>query len=132
MNFKMKYLFLMLLFFSVVVVDAQPRRRGGGPEEMIKREQQNLYENLTDLSDDQKLLLDGIYDEYAVTFEEKMREAFRSRDRTKMRETMQALVQEKDSLIADVLNKKQYKIYEEVSLTGRRRREDSGDDQDNN
>lgn len=99
---------------------------------MIKREQQNLYEKLTDLSDDQKLLLDGIYDEYAATFEEKMREAFQSRDREKMRETMQALVQEKDSLMADVLNKKQYEIYEEVSLTGRGRKEGPGDDKDNN
>lgn len=89
---------------------------------MIKREQQNLYAKLTDLTDDQKLLLDGIYEEYAVTFEEKMQEAFQSRDREKMRTTMEALSAEKDGLIKDVLSEDQFAIYQEISLTNRERR----------
>ncbi len=135
-HLKSIWLFSALILVSTFTIYAQPPGGrpsgpppGGGPEEMVKREKQNLYEKITDLSDDQKLLLDGIYEEYTTTFKEKMQEAFQSRDREKMRSTMEALTAEKDSLIGDVLNEDQFTIYKE--LTVRRRDRKNSEDKDN-
>jgi hypothetical protein len=61
---------------------AQPRGRGPGGfdvDEMIKREKQNVYTAISDLSLDQKLLLDGIYDEFTLSFKELRDEARETR-----------------------------------------------------
>lgn len=115
---------MLILFISSASLLAQPpaggRPPGGGPEEMISREKQALLEQITDLNDDQKALLDGIYDEFANTLKETFEES-RGGDRESRREQMQALLQEKDELIADVLNEEQYAIYENLA-TGKNRR----------
>ena len=114
---------LIMLTFSSF---SQPPggRRGGGPDEMIKREKQALYTKITDLSDDQKLLLDGIYEEFGVTLKETFEEMRNSSstDREGRRAKFMALRKEKDELVKDVLNEDQYKIYEEISAPRRGRR----------
>ena len=87
--------------------------RGGGfdPDEMIEREKQNVYKAITDLSDDQKLLLDGIYDEFSLSFKELREEMRETRDFQAMRPKMEALQAEKNELFGDVLNEDQYAIY---------------------
>ncbi|MDF9799301.1 hypothetical protein OKW21_004564 [Catalinimonas alkaloidigena] len=102
---------------------------GGGPEEMVSREKQALYEQITDLSDDQTALLDGIYDEFATTLKEAFEESRGSNDREARREQMQALRQEKDELIADVLNEEQYAIYEKLAIRRNRRDRESEENQ---
>ncbi len=122
---------MLILFLGISIsMLAQPPgggrggRPGGGPEQMIEREKQTLYSKVEDLTDDQKLLLDGIYAEFAVTLQESMEEMRQSTDRESRREKMEALRKEKDELIADVLNEDQFKIYESISRTRRERRDD--------
>ncbi|MDX1373187.1 MAG: hypothetical protein R3321_11985 [Nitrososphaeraceae archaeon] len=126
-------LILIFLCFSFISFSQGPGggrpggRPGGGPEEMIKREQQALYNNLEDLSNDQKMLLDGIYKEFQTTLEEAMKEMRASGDREGRREKMLALRKEKDALIKDVLSEDQYLIYEDLSkLRGRRGEKSDG------
>jgi hypothetical protein len=110
------------LSFNVFSQGPGGRRAGGGSDEMIKREKQALYEKVEDLSSDQKLLLDGIYEEFQVTLEETMKELRSSGDRESRREKMEAIRTEKDTLVKDVLNEEQYKIYESISQTGAKRK----------
>lgn len=95
---------------------------GFDPDEMVKREKQNVYKDITDLSEDQKTLLDGIYDEFSVSFKEIRDEVMRTRDFQNMRPKMEALMKEKDNLIRDVLNDDQYAIYTGIIEARRRQR----------
>jgi hypothetical protein len=111
---------------TIATVFAQPPGRppGGGfdPDEMVKREKQNVFKAVTDLTDDQKLLLDGIYDEFSQSFKELREEMMQNRDFQAMRPKMEALREEKDGLIKDVLNEEQYKLYLNVIAERRRQR----------
>lgn len=117
-----------LLLLSSIHAFAQPRgggrggRPGGGPEEMIAREKQTVFTKINDLSEDQKMLLEGIYEEFGVTLKETFEEMRGSDDREKRQETMQNLRAEKDLLIKDVLNEEQYTIYQEISTSRRERK----------
>ena len=100
-----------------------PGGRGPGgfdPNEMVKREKQNLYKKVEDLSEDQKMLLDGIYDEFAVSIGELREEMRQTQDRQSMRPKMMALRDEKDELIKDVLNEQQFGIYEAMMENNRK------------
>lgn len=103
-------------------------RPGGNPEQMIEREKQTLYTKVEDLTADQKLLLDGIYEEFAVTFKEQMEEMRNTNDREGRRKKMETLRSEKDELIGDVLNDDQFKIYQTITQTRRSRRGDVDND----
>lgn len=132
---------LLLLLLSVLIPSySQPpgggrppdgRPPGGGPEQMIEREKEGVFTKITDLSEDQKLLLEGIYEEFAVTLKETMEEMRQSSDRESRREAMQALRKEKDALIADVLNKAQFEVYQSLSSTRRERRNEREGDSPN-
>lgn len=98
---------------------AQAQRPGGGPEVMLEREKQNVLEKVENLTEDQKMLVSGIYDEFSVSLKEKFQEARESGSREGMREKMEALRAEKDELIKDVLNEDQFTTYQ--SLTARKR-----------
>lgn len=123
-----KNLILLISFLSFTTLFAQRpggRPPGGGPETMIAREKQAVLDKITDLNEDQELLLDGIYDEFTVTLKETFQESRESGSREGMREKMQALRSEKDDLIKDVLNEEQFKIYQTISQRKRERRESS-------
>ena len=127
---SLKVLFhAFVLVISFTAVNAQPGRggrpQGGSPEEMLSREKQALYEQVTDLTEDQKLLIDGIYEEFGVTLRETFEEMRQTNDREARREKMQSLRAEKDAIIADVLNEEQYAIY--TSLVSKRGRRSRGD-----
>ena len=133
----MKAIRSITLVISLIVLAlssyAQPgggRRPGGGPEEMVAREKQAIYEKITDLSDDQKLLIEGVYDEFAVTLREGFQEARESNDREGRREKMEALRKEKDELIADILNTEQYEIYQSITATRRDRKDKPGNSEE--
>ncbi|GAB5524625.1 MAG: hypothetical protein Roseis2KO_24970 [Roseivirga sp.] len=135
MNKTRNLLLVLLLGLSVPVFAQGPPggggRPGGGPEQMIEREKQSVYKKITDLSKDQKLLLDGIYTEFASTLEETMKELRQGDDREAGREKMEALRKEKDLLIADVLNEDQFKIYQTISKPKRERKGDTKPDNQN-
>jgi len=117
---------VLVLTTFITTVMAQPPSGGRGPGfdpgEMVAREKQNLYKELTDLTADQKMLLDVIYDEYSQSVTELRDEVRETRNFEAMRPKMEALRKEKDGLVKDVLNEDQYAIYEEQMKAGRERR----------
>lgn len=122
MKFSIQHVRLFIGFFLAMMANlavAQPPGPGPGRmdmADMVNREKQTLYKTLTDLTEDQKLLLDGIYDEFALTMKqnmEEMRENRGSGDPETMRTKMEALHEEKNNLIKDVLNEDQFAIYME-------------------
>jgi hypothetical protein len=117
----------ILLRLSSLFVQAQ--RPGGGPEVMLAREKQNVLENVENLTEDQKMLVSGIYDEYAVSLKEKFEEARESGSREGMREKMQLLKAEKDALIKDVLNEAQFMTYQRLTEGRRGKKEDQNEAQ---
>jgi hypothetical protein len=119
--FKLKtLLFFIVLAMAFTKLNAQPP--GMSPDEMMAREKQALYTKITDLTDDQKILIEGIYDEFGKTIKQTFQEMRESNNREGMREKMTALRKEKDDLMADVLNEKQYVIYTEVTARKDRKR----------
>jgi hypothetical protein len=125
---------IMTLFVSIQLMaqtgppPGGPPPGGGGPggfdpDEMVKREKQNVYKEITDLSDDQKTLLDGIYEEFSVSFKEIRDEVMKTRDFQNMRPKMEALMKEKDDLIRDVLNEDQFAIYTGIVEDRRKQRQ---------
>jgi hypothetical protein len=119
-------IFSALFFTLSISLFAQPGGGPGGPggfdpDEMIKREKQNVLKAVTDLTDDQKLLLDGIYDEFSLSFKELREEMMQTRDFQAMRPKMEALRKEKDDLMRDVLNEDQFNIY--LGIVEERRRQ---------
>jgi hypothetical protein len=117
----------ILLGLSSLFVQAQ--RPGGGPEVMLAREKQNVLENVENLTEDQKMLVSGIYDEFAVSLKEKFEEARESGSREGMREKMQLLKAEKDALIKDVLNEAQFMTYQRLTEGRRGKKEDQNEAQ---
>lgn len=114
---------LMLAFVLVFSLTALAQRPpGGGPEMMLEREKQALYSKVDDLSEDQKLLIDGIYEEFGVTLKETFQKARESGSREGMREKFMSLREEKDGLIKDVLNEDQFLIYQSIAQDRRERR----------
>ena len=96
---------------------------------MLAREKQNVLENVENLTEDQKMLVSGIYDEYAVSLKEKFEEARESGSREGMREKMQLLKAEKDALIKDVLNEAQFMTYQRLTEGRRGKKEDQNEAQ---
>jgi hypothetical protein len=99
-SYRSYFTILTFIILAISQVLAQPRGRGPGGfdvDEMIKREKQNVYTAISDLSLDQKLLLDGIYDEFTLSFKELRDEARETRDFRSKRPKMVALRDEKDA-----------------------------------
>ncbi|MFY0653409.1 MAG: outer membrane beta-barrel protein [Cyclobacteriaceae bacterium] len=98
---------VMLFFMTIGSLFAQRP----SAEDMVKREKQNIYSQVEDITPAQKKLLEEIYTEYAATFKEKMDEIRRTRNYSKYRSTMSSLRQEKDGILADVFNDEQFEVY---------------------
>ncbi|MGD1960228.1 MAG: hypothetical protein ACFB2Y_15310 [Fulvivirga sp.] len=110
----MRIIFTVMALGCLTCSWAQPGGRRGGdfdPKEMVLREKENVITRVDSLSEDQLLLLDGIYDEYATSVVEIRDEARKNRNFREMRPKMQALREEKDLLLKDVLNENQYEAY---------------------
>ena len=106
------------LLTSIMTAIAQPRGGGFNQEEMVEREKEMVLTKFTDLSDDQKMLVEGIYEEFAVTLEETVNEIRKSGDFSQFRVKMPALREEKDLLLKDVFNEQQYLEYTELMNSG--------------
>lgn len=117
---------ILIILLSIISFGAiaQPPAGRLSPEEMAQREKQNLYKKITDLSEDQTALVDGIYDEFAQSLDEARKEARENRDREAMRTKMTALREEKDGLMKDVLNDSQWAIYEEMNAAQKKKMEE--------
>jgi hypothetical protein len=83
-----------------------------------------VFKKISDLNEDQKMLITGIYDEFALSFTELRDEMRAKRNYEEMRTKMAALREEKNELIGDVLNKSQYEIYATlIEVNDKQRRE---------
>lgn len=118
---KKSSLLLLLGLLTAFTTLAQPRM---SPKDMVMREKQNLYSKVDDLSEDQKEIIDGVYEEYAVSIEENFEEIRRTRNWDEMHEKMEALRAEKDGLMYDVLSEEQYAIYAELTESQRKEMEE--------
>ncbi len=121
-----QFLIVLFIFLTSYTLYAQPPG-GMNPTEMVLREKQNLIKALPELTEDQKLLLDGIYDEFALSLKQNMEEVIKNRsgfNPEEMRAKMEGLMSEKDDLINDVLSDDQFIVYKELlkSAFGGRRR----------
>lgn len=133
-NIVMKRLILssIVLFISTLSIQAQPPGGRGGrpggrpggfdPEEMIKREKESVFKKVENLTADQTELINGIYDEFGETLSETIQEARKNRNWREMRPKMQALREEKDLLMKDVLNEHQFEAYLSIVESQRERR----------
>ena len=119
---KLLFSLIVILLSGLSSIVAQPRG-GFNRNDMILREKQNLYDEVATLSEDQKILIDGIYDEFSQSLGEVMEEVRKTRDWQSMRPKMEELRTEKDGLMFDVLNEDQFEVYTKLSEDQRNRRE---------
>ncbi len=111
-----KAILLILLFSAAHLVTAQ---RGFDIKEILQRQKETLYKKVENLSPLQKELINGILDEYGVTMMETFQEARSTGNFAGLREKMEGLGEERNLLIKDVLNDKQYAVYLAVVEEGR-------------
>jgi len=114
---------LSLLIMIHVLTISLTFSQGFDPKEMAAREKQNLYELLTDLSGDQISLIDGVYEEYAQSFEELRDQIRKSGNFEEFRPKIMALRQEKDEIMADILNEDQFQLYKNQMETNQQNRQ---------
>ncbi|MEM9327951.1 MAG: hypothetical protein AAGA85_19960 [Bacteroidota bacterium] len=103
--------FLFIVLLSVQTLYAQ---RNWDSKAMVAREKAMLYKKADGLTEDQKLLIDGIYDEYAVSMDEIIQEVRKTRNWREMRPKMTELRDEKTLLMEDLLNAEQYTVYADM------------------
>ncbi len=111
-----KALLLILLVSAGHLVSAQ---RGFDLKEMLQRQKETVYKKVENLSPLQKELINGIFDEYGVTMTETFQEARSTGNFSGLREKMEGLGEERNLLIKDVLNDKQYAVYLAIVEEGR-------------
>lgn len=103
---------------------AQPPGGRMSPKDRVMREKQNLYKKVDTFSEDQTMIIDGIYDEFATSLEETFQEVRKSGNREEMRPKMEALRTEKDELMKDILNDEQWAVYAEMNEAQKKRMEE--------
>jgi len=116
---NLSLLILVQIFICTNFIFAQ----GFDPSEMAAREKQNLYKLIADLSEDQIMLIDGVYEEYTQTFIEMRKEIRQSGDRQSFRPKIMALRQEKDELMSDILSEDQFQLYTDQMESNRQNRQ---------
>jgi hypothetical protein len=88
------------------------------PERVVNAEKRLLMDSISGLNEDQKLVIEVIYQDYAAALI-KGRETADPNDREQMRDTMLKIRNEKSDALKDILTEDQYKSFEE--LLARRR-----------
>ena len=95
----------------------EPGGQRRDPAEMIKKEKAMITDNITTLSDDQKLMIDNVFVDYEASM--KKARAENSGDIGGMREIMQSVRSEKDEAIKGILDEEQNAQYAELVNKGR-------------
>lgn len=115
----------LLVVIGVLTAQMAIAQRGGGqggqrpdPEEMVKREKTLVLDSISTLSEDQKMLIDMVYEDYAVSLKSVF-EGASGGNREGMREKMQAVRATKDESLKGILSEEQNTKYK--ALTANRR-----------
>lgn len=108
---KLKGILLLMGIAIVAISFAQPPRGQFNPEERVKRQTEQMVEDLK-LDDAQTVKVKALNEKYS----EKMSEAFQGAagDRSAMRETMTKIREEKDAELKGILTAEQFKTYQEL------------------
>lgn len=109
---------IALIFFALLAIQTMSLAQGGDrpnrqfdPSERIANEKKEVLEKITDLNEDQKLLIDEVYKQFEVT----VKETIASGDRENMRAQFQENRKKKDEAMKDILSEDQFKLYHEVT-----------------
>lgn len=117
-----KYLILITLCITsqhLSLAQGGPGRgRQFDPTQMVTAEKQLLLDSITGLSDDQKLIIEVIYNDYLAAFE-KAQESMDPDNRQAMRSNMEKIRDDKDAALKEVLTEEQFLSFEEM-LASRR------------
>ncbi|UII25492.1 hypothetical protein LVD15_19605 [Fulvivirga maritima] len=104
---------IVMICFALIALGqtalGQPGRRGDFADR-IDEEKKEVLQEITDLNDDQKLLIEEVYEQFKASLKNTMSTG----ERGEMREKFQDIKTEKDNAIKDVLNEDQFKLYEEL------------------
>ena len=106
---------LLLVLALIQLTSIASAQRRFNPEEMAQREKEIVFKKVENLSAMQTELLNGIYNEFAVSMTETFEEIRAARNWKEMRPRMQALREDKDLLVKDVLNSGQFSKYAELT-----------------
>ena len=114
----MKKTLSLFVLLSCVVLDlsAQPQNPGGpggrrDPGAMVKAEKQLVLDSISGLNDDQKLIIDQIYQDYESSFA-KARETMTPDNREAARATMTAIRDSKNEALQAILTEEQFGKYQ--------------------
>ena len=120
---RLFFLFAIMTFCSFSISQAQdanpPQQRGPRGGQFTAMEKQLVLDSISDLSDDQKLIIESIYTDYESAINEARVDA--TGDREAMRNTMLAIRDSKNEALQAVLSEVQYKEYEALIARSRER-----------
>lgn len=123
-------LFLIALFSMAISTVGWAQRPGNGPQfdpsRMAGMEKQLLLDSISGLNDDQKLIINEIYKDFAASTSKAM-ETRDPNNREAMREKMMNIRKEKDDALKAILTEKQFsdfqKLLERQRAAARKRRQ---------
>lgn len=102
------------MFAALICLGYQGMAQRGSfdPAERVSQEKQNVLESMEDLTEDQQVVIDQIYENHL----EKVQELTASTDgpSPEAREKMMVINKEKNELMKDVLSDEQYAKYEQL------------------
>jgi len=102
----------LITFLPSFAQDQGQPRQGFNPEQMVENEKKKVYEKITDLSQDQKDVIEIIYADYSKAFTEARENA--NGDFQLMREKMMENRKKKDDSMKEALTEDQFKLYTEL------------------
>ncbi|MFT7034788.1 MAG: hypothetical protein ACJA2S_003306 [Cyclobacteriaceae bacterium] len=117
MNHIKKVLLLIIGVFTAQLAIAQGPGGGQGgqrrsPADMVKVEMTMVLDSITSLSEDQKMIIDAVYEDYQTSLTTLLTESAGNREG--MREKMQAIRATKDESLEGVLTEEQVIKYKEL------------------
>lgn len=121
-NLKYMVAFGLVLTLTSLAFSQTRQRDGQGfnPGQMIEAEKKEVYEKLSNLTEDQKEVIEIVYDDYAEALGKLREEA--NGDFQAMRTKMMSVREEKDESMKAVLTEEQYKEYSALMEERRQRR----------
>ncbi len=90
------------------------------PAEMAAREKTMLLDSINDLTADQKIVINEIYDQYAKDLEKTFAE--NSGNREEMRASMQSLRKNHHVMLQEILTEEQWAKWQQITRNARERR----------
>ena len=121
MNHIKKTLLIIMSVFTAQLSIAQGFGGQGGqrpdPAQMVKVEKALVLDSITTLSDDQKMLIDMVYEDYSASMKTVFEEAGENREG--MREKMQAVLTTKDESLEGIFSEEQNTKYKALMANRR-------------